>query len=259
MSLDIHSLGTGFHELGTAWWKWSHHQAITDDPLWGQPVWWWGRAGKLVQFFGALTIVFDLIGPARLRNLGQFLADLVPLGKLKSMWMRISEVTWQLLVAFLARLGGESITDRLPPPGPDASQADIDRDRIEEDRRRAYYENLPPFPDVRASGLFVPLLLLASAFGVRILVALLWIANWEIGMIMVAFLCGLMVAMISYFTLAPVLVFMVGSIVALAGWLLDLGFEAISESLKPKRFRLLIRAFGLLTLLIGFHFDMLAS
>jgi len=39
--------------------------------LWSMSMLWWGRAGKLLQFAGALTIVLDLVDPEKLRRWGQ--------------------------------------------------------------------------------------------------------------------------------------------------------------------------------------------
>ncbi|MFF0723077.1 hypothetical protein [Micromonospora sp. NPDC003816] len=36
---------------------------------------WWGRIGKILQFLGGLTVVFDLLGPERLRRWGDRLRE----------------------------------------------------------------------------------------------------------------------------------------------------------------------------------------
>jgi hypothetical protein len=38
--------------------------------LWGMPILWWGRIGKLAEFTAGLVVVLDLIGPDRLRAFG---------------------------------------------------------------------------------------------------------------------------------------------------------------------------------------------
>lgn len=38
--------------------------------MWGLPLLWWARFGKLLQFVGGIVVVLDLIGPRRLRELG---------------------------------------------------------------------------------------------------------------------------------------------------------------------------------------------
>lgn len=56
----------GFFE---AWSVWT--QGKTDHlTMWGHTMLFWGRAGKIAQFIGALAVVAEIIGPERLRGFG---------------------------------------------------------------------------------------------------------------------------------------------------------------------------------------------
>lgn len=58
-----------------SWWDiwitWWSTESVAREQLWGHPIWWWGRVGKVLQFFGAVLGAVDLIGPERFRNWGQ--------------------------------------------------------------------------------------------------------------------------------------------------------------------------------------------
>jgi hypothetical protein len=50
---------------------WWHGRSTLGLQLWGVPVLWWGRIGKLAQFAAGLVVLFDLIGAERLRAFGR--------------------------------------------------------------------------------------------------------------------------------------------------------------------------------------------
>lgn len=54
--------------------RWRDGQQLTGATLWGQPLFYWARWGKALQFVAALTVVLDLIGPDALRAFGKQLA-----------------------------------------------------------------------------------------------------------------------------------------------------------------------------------------
>jgi hypothetical protein len=41
--------------------------------LYGKQIIWWGRAGKILEFIAALTIIAEIIGPEKMRNFGKSL------------------------------------------------------------------------------------------------------------------------------------------------------------------------------------------
>jgi hypothetical protein len=53
-----------------AWALWGQGKALNGMSLWGIPMIWWGRAGKIAAFLGGLTVVLDVIGPDRIREFG---------------------------------------------------------------------------------------------------------------------------------------------------------------------------------------------
>jgi hypothetical protein len=53
-----------------AWSHWRAGQPTSDLELWGHSMLFWGRLGKLLQFVGALTVIAELIGVDRLQRLG---------------------------------------------------------------------------------------------------------------------------------------------------------------------------------------------
>lgn len=46
--------------------------------LWGISLLWWERIGKLMQVFGAATIIADIIGPDKIRRFGSSLQNTIP-------------------------------------------------------------------------------------------------------------------------------------------------------------------------------------
>lgn len=52
------------------WGRWLSGEKVDNDRLWGRPMLWWARTGKLLQFAAGLTVVLDILGPGRLREFG---------------------------------------------------------------------------------------------------------------------------------------------------------------------------------------------
>lgn len=112
----------GFAE---AWSLWLAGQSVADFELWGRPMLWWGRAGKLVQFAGGLTVVLDLVGADRLRKWGQGMAK-GPFRRLasRSADSVVMEVLFLAIGAFISwQLSGylgaparwlDAVTDQIP-------------------------------------------------------------------------------------------------------------------------------------------------
>ena len=53
-----------------AWSLWLSGAKLEDFAMWGVPMLWWARIGKLLQYSGGIVVVLDLIGPKRLRKAG---------------------------------------------------------------------------------------------------------------------------------------------------------------------------------------------
>lgn len=54
-----------------AWSLWWSGAKLEDFAMWGIPMLWWARIGKLLQFAGGAVVIIDLIGPARFATLGR--------------------------------------------------------------------------------------------------------------------------------------------------------------------------------------------
>ncbi|MEU7910833.1 hypothetical protein [Microbispora bryophytorum] len=67
--------GIGYIE---AWQLWLNGKSTAGYDLFGLPVLWWARAGKISAFLGGMTVVLDLIGPERLRVFGERAAKSEP-------------------------------------------------------------------------------------------------------------------------------------------------------------------------------------
>ncbi|MGK7897626.1 MAG: hypothetical protein AB4372_29430 [Xenococcus sp. (in: cyanobacteria)] len=53
-------------------WKiWFEGSSLDGITLWGISMRWWARIGLLAQYFGALTIIVEVIGPDRLNEFGK--------------------------------------------------------------------------------------------------------------------------------------------------------------------------------------------
>lgn len=57
-----------YWEAWAQWWAGNKLETLT---MWGVPMLWWARVGKLFQFAGGLVVVLDLVGPERLRKLSE--------------------------------------------------------------------------------------------------------------------------------------------------------------------------------------------
>jgi hypothetical protein len=58
------------NELILAWTQWQLGRLPDELILWGQTIRWWARIGIIVQLVGALTIIVEIIGPAKIRAYG---------------------------------------------------------------------------------------------------------------------------------------------------------------------------------------------
>ncbi|GAB2749838.1 hypothetical protein GCM10027174_25380 [Salinifilum aidingensis] len=58
-----------------AWGLWWSGTKLEDFAMWGLPLLWWARIGKLLQFTGGAVVVLDLIGPERFTRFADWLAQ----------------------------------------------------------------------------------------------------------------------------------------------------------------------------------------
>jgi len=57
--------------LFEAWHQWWLIGEVKDLQLYGMSILWWGRIGKIVQFFSALAIVVEIVGPKPFHNVAE--------------------------------------------------------------------------------------------------------------------------------------------------------------------------------------------
>ncbi len=72
-------------ELVDAWTLWSSEKLDDAHLLWGLEIFWWGRIGKLLQTFAVLTIVVEIVGEHRLRAFGRGLHGAFTFAKARAM------------------------------------------------------------------------------------------------------------------------------------------------------------------------------
>lgn len=60
------------NEIGVveAWSLWLSGRLSPNTIILGISIFWWGRLGKVMQFVGAVTIIADIIGPEKIRSFG---------------------------------------------------------------------------------------------------------------------------------------------------------------------------------------------
>ena len=63
-------LAFSYRDLWQVLGAWFSGRSASGLVLWGVPMVWWGRTGKVLQFAGGLVVVLDLVGPDRLRRAG---------------------------------------------------------------------------------------------------------------------------------------------------------------------------------------------
>ena len=70
-----------------AWSYWASGEKIDDQLLWGMEILWWGRIGKVVGLISALAVVAEIIGPKRLREAGSSIRSQY---NLRSSWLIVT-------------------------------------------------------------------------------------------------------------------------------------------------------------------------
>ena len=88
-------------ELWTLWW---HGPPPPDARLWGLPLYWWARIGKLLQVFAILSVLFEIIGAARLRAFSGRVLGSVNLRKALTKSIRIAVTPWNAVQSMTMEL-----------------------------------------------------------------------------------------------------------------------------------------------------------
>lgn len=79
-------------DLFGAWRIWMSGELDHMLILWGFPLYWWARVGKILQFIGALTVIAEIIGAERLRAFGYSMHGVVTWASIKRQYREVSQL-----------------------------------------------------------------------------------------------------------------------------------------------------------------------
>ncbi len=206
-----------------AWASWIRGDAISSKLLWGCSILWWGRIGKMVGLVSALTILAEIVGPQRLRQTGTAMHGHFELRRTGQ--YIFSAARWTLLMW----------KDLLSRPGSKAER----EARDEANQMGADNLNFVVMP---LAGVIVGIIVGLSS-------------GWWSGLV-----AGFFVLVMGFFTIGPILTTSIIITVMIAATLLDLLFiEPLAWTLEHKHLGTIIKVASVILLLLGFHFDFLAS
>jgi hypothetical protein len=207
-----------------AWSSWSSGNTIGDDTLWGVKILWWGRIGKIVMALSALTIIAEIVGPERIRAVGKALRGTFRFRDtpqhLKDA-LRWTKLMWKDLFSL---------------PGSKREE----EARSQPNRMRADDLN---FILTHAVGLCVGLII--------------WTINgswWK------AIVFGFSATAGSFFTVGPILTTLAVVLLFTVAKVIDgVLIQPLAWALDREDVAMLTKIASVILLMIGFHFDLLAS
>jgi len=196
--------------------------------LWGMPLLWWGRLGKVLEFTAGLVVVLDLVGPEPLRALGRRFSRLT--------WSSADE-TFSRATNLLGLIAGVSLIGYLYALAASYVHADL-------------------FPGIsgRSLGVLVSIAVTVVVF-LALAVLLGKLSDGQLGMATV--LAPLVVP-------AMLLSILIGAVVLLP-WLAFIHLfvvptcKALAWLLNQDRPAHVLRWVAFVLFIVGFHFDLLAS
>lgn len=209
--------------LAQAWGYWLCGQQLAHATLWGFPILWLGRAGKIAQFVGAAMVLAEIIGPARIQAFGESLLALASFEKVRS--------SLRAVIAWLRNL----YYNRHPSP---------------DDLR----ERKVTWQEIKRE----PLLFVATAVSLSSVVVA-WVYSplsaWWANLMLSILLLYLLQLFVAPFVAAAISVATLG-VIGLVGLLV---VKPIASLLALKALDIWIKVFAFLCLVLGFHFDLLSS
>jgi len=206
-----------------AWKLWLAGQTVQDSLLWGAKILWWGRLGKVVEFLAATTIIADIIGPERLRKFGNSLHLAFTLTKAK--YFLIDALKWirTMFIYNYSWFGSRREEQAL--------------DQVV--RFRADTFNYYVCLALTAVGLYF---------------AWPYLSWWNVPFVAIAVLGAL------WMTLSPITTALLIVILSSFGVLIDLAIlEPMAWLLERKMVDRWVKIISVVLLILGFHFDLLAS
>jgi hypothetical protein len=203
-----------------AWRAWASGSLGPKCQLFGVQLLFWGRVGKLLQFFAALTIVAEILGAQRLRAFGKSLHRFLSVDDLRHATQH--SIKWVL--ALMRVLTGP---------------------RVEDEGEFLRSSRLSRFMFFVAALLFVVVTMRFAQY----------CGSWMIGVVI-----AIVFMTIGGFLFTPIVAFLILGPLAVFGGVFDmLVIEPIAWLLERDALDRWVKVTALVLLLIGFHFDMLAS
>ena len=205
-----------------AWILWLAGHLSPHSTIWGVSIFWWGRLGKMMQFIGAATIIADIIGPEKIRAFGSSLHGAVTTKVLIELLKECFE--WYVVV-FRHTLMKDYADDTLV-------------------KRRAAPSK------IEGLNYFVCLLLTIAA----ILLTRLHQIGW---MILIA---APMIYGCLFVSLSPIVTVLTILLLAALGFMINgVCIKSLAWLLEHPSLDRLTKIASLLFLVLGFHFELLAS
>lgn len=203
-----------------AWIHWKEGLLQPNFLLWGHQILWWGRIGKIIQFIAVISIVAEIIGPNKIRDFGNSLHGTFTLKTAKTYFSDI----WNFLCLFIKSIF------------------------LHKEEYQNAYQEAKKYVSSSIHKLSIPLFILVS--GIYLWHKLDW---WQIILAM-AFIVYAAV----YFALPIAIVFITCFVIC--GLMFNyFFFRPIAFVLDQDQLERIIKVISLFMLIVGFHFDMLAS
>lgn len=211
-----------------AWSNWLQGSMNLEAQLWGMSTIWWGRVGKLMEFAAGLAIIAEIVGPARLRAFGDSMHKMIRPKRCLEFMLDVLE--W--VIAYVVQ-GFTNNEKRQAAAARVIATSEVDK--------------------------LLTCSWIVVFFGTWIVTTLVAYRAGGFWLGLIGFVGGLLLAMILVTLLLPVVaVFLCGVGVLLA--MVDvLVIEPIAWLLERERVDTLIKCGSVVLLIIGFHFDLLAS
>ena len=207
--------------LVEAWTYWRQATPLTGHTLWGEPILWLGRYGKIAQFFGAALIIVEIIGKDKINKLGNklanFLASPAITSPIRTAWNRAMR-HWQVIT-------GKALA-------------------TSEEMKEVSTREVLTSPRY----LLELLLLFVALYFVWTCLAVTWMK--VIAVIVVTLLWAF---------IGPIASLVVILLLAAIPWLFLILLRAIAWVMSQPSLDTAAKVLALLLVIVGFHFDLLAS
>jgi hypothetical protein len=216
-------------ELLEAWKLWFDGESLIEYTLLGKSILFWGRVGKVLQFMGAMTIIVEIIGPSRLRVFGKSLRSWIHLTQIRQYlpsiyhWFKHASLVFIYDVTFSLEKRKEFHLEKMK--------------ELETEK-----------PRLKLLTLLYVLIIITLPFSVGFLVYF-----FDIRFEIILIGCATLVFLPFYIFMLTLITLAVA--VAIDSFLI----KPLAWFLERKSIDTLVKIVALITLIIGFQFDLLAS